>query len=127
MSWPARRKLNEVYFAYAGTLLAQDEEREAHIGTGESRGEGEPEPWGFYEWNDGKLEEAGELPGKTLSPFGAIPADLPGINRGTAGRERADQADLQDNWLSDEGRRALFVSPDPLSSSVSNPAGVCGR
>ncbi|HXB66062.1 MAG TPA: NHL repeat-containing protein [Solirubrobacteraceae bacterium] len=120
--------LGEVYFAYSGTLLPEDREREAHIGDGLSNGgSGEVEPWGFYAWNHGTLEEAGELPGGKLSPFGAIPADLPGGNAGGSSRESDDQADLQDNWLSDEGRRALFVSPDPISTVASDPAFCAGN
>lgn len=112
--------LSTVYFAYAGTLLPEDSARAPHIGDGTSDGSHEfnVAPWGFYEWNGGALREAGTLPNGSLSPYGAVPAamGLPGV----FGRQEEFQATNFDNWLSQDGDRALFLSPDPLASTVTS-------
>jgi hypothetical protein len=87
-----------VYFAYPGTLLAEDASRTPHAGTGEA-----VEAWGFYEYREGRLREAGVLPDETLDPFGAVPA-ASGHGRSRVGNE-----------VSESGERAFFVSPDPAS------------
>ncbi len=97
--------LSTVYFTYAGTLLPEDSTRAPYVG----EGQGEPHyPWGFYEWSGGTLREAGTLPDGKLSPFGAVPAAV--------GRTGEFQASGFDNEVSEDGRRAFFVSPDPQSS-----------
>ena len=66
--------LHRVYFSYAGTLLPEDAERAAHVGSGLSTGEGfSPDPWGYYEYSNGLLREAGTLPDGKQNPFGAVP------------------------------------------------------
>ncbi len=87
-----------VYFAYPGTLLPEDAARAAHAGSGES-----VEAWGFYEYRDGLLSEAGVLPNGNLDPFGAVPA-ASGHGRSRVGNE-----------VSESGEDAFFVSPDPAS------------
>ena len=92
-----------VYFTYPGTLLPADAERASHAQpkiVGEDRG---VEAWGFYEYTEGSLREAGVLPDEKLDPFGAVPA-ASGHGRAIAG-----------NQVADEGKRAFFVSPDPAS------------
>jgi len=58
-----------VYFTYPGTLLPEDNERASHAGTGDN-----VEAWGFYEYTEGVLHEAGVLPNGSLDQFGAVPA-----------------------------------------------------
>jgi hypothetical protein len=127
----ASADLGTVYFAYAGTLLPEDEGpsgRAAHIGNGLSEGDlkpQEPEPWGFYEYSGGELHEAGALPDGALSAYGAIPAAL-GSPEGTLDRRVHYQDGGFDNTISENGARAFFVSPDPDASSVTDPEG-CKR
>ena len=120
----ASADLSTVYFGYAGTLLAEDSSREPYVRGGHGAGlsGSEDAPWGFYEWADGALQDAGSLPDGKLSPFGAVPAAIGFENE--KGRIQAFQAGSFDDWMSIDGKRALFVSPDPLASSVSDP-GVC--
>ncbi len=97
--------LGTVYFAYSGTLLAQDSSRAPNVGDGQGDG-----AWGFYEWSGGTLAEAGVLPDGSVSPFGAVPAALAGVeDRG--GLASGQPAEL-DNEVSADGSRAFFVSPD---------------
>ena len=107
--------LERVYFAYAGTLLSEDKERAVHVGTGLSDGRGanvsEVDPWGFYEWDDGLLQEAGRLPDGKISAYGAIPAALGLAARTAISRAEAFQAGAFDNVVSEDGERAFFVSP----------------
>jgi hypothetical protein len=88
-----------VYFTYPGTLLPEDSSRAVHA-TGKA--------WGFYEDKEGSLREAGVLPNETLDAFGAVPA--------ASGHDRV----LAGNEVSENGKRAFFVSPDPGSCK---PAG----
>ncbi len=90
-----------VYFTYPGTLLPEDLSRAPH--TVHSTEEQQVEAWGFYEYTDGVLHEAGVLPDGTLSPFGAVPA-ASGHGRNRLGNE-----------VSSDGTRAFFISPDPAS------------
>jgi hypothetical protein len=76
-----------VYFGSAGKLLTEDASRAGG--------------WGFYEYKEGRLYEAGTLPDGKVSEFGAVPA-ASGHGRAIAG-----------NQVSAEGQRAFFVSPDP--------------
>jgi hypothetical protein len=95
--------LSTVYFAYSGTLLAQDATRLPHLRP--LLGRTEVEAQGLYEYSQGTLREAGVLPDGSLDPFGAVPADSwDGESRAPAG-----------NQVSADGSRAFFVSPDPLS------------
>lgn len=121
----ASADLNTVYFSYAGTLLAEDASREPYVRGGHGAGEptgSEEAPWGFYEWTGGVLRNAGSLPDGQPSPFGAVPAAIGFANQ--KGRKQAFQAASFDDWVSSDGGRALFLSPDPLASSVSDP-GAC--
>jgi hypothetical protein len=122
-------ELTKVYFAYRGTLTPQDASRLPNAklsgsefpGTVSSR---EDTPWGFYEWDEGKLESAGKLPDGSFDAFGAVPASLAAISSGFFG-ERSGAAPTHpqsiDNQVSEDGERAFFVSPDPAASSVTNP------
>jgi hypothetical protein len=68
-------------------------------------------PWGFYEWHEGQLRSAGELPGGAPpSPFGAVPAVTGAITG--SGQTRPFARFLQ-NEVSQDGSRAFFVSPQP--------------
>ncbi len=112
--------LGTVYFTYSGTLLPQDEARAPYVGDGQN--DSETAPWGFYEWSDGVLGEAGVLPNGTVDPFGAVPAALAGaanIDRGFPASS-SDEAQTLDNEVSSDGSRAFFMSPDPNSSTVTN-------
>ncbi|HEY1690256.1 MAG TPA: hypothetical protein VGF95_15480 [Solirubrobacteraceae bacterium] len=114
----ASPSLETVYFAYQGTLVPEDSSRAPHTGLG---AKGEDVPWGFYEWNAGRLVAAGMLPNGQFSPFGAVPAGLAAsgsTSRGDAG----SQANGMDNQVSADGTRAFFVSPDPIASEVTDQA-----
>jgi len=92
--------LTTVYFDYCGTLVEQDASR-AQNGTCESGN-----PWGFYEWSDGILRAAGELPDHSVSPYGAVsPAEEVG--------HKFVQPFIFDNQISADGSKAFFLSPDP--------------
>lgn len=111
--------LGTVYFTYEGTLIGEDQAREANVAahrTSESE-VGFTGPWGFYEWSGGGLVSAGALPDGTYNPFGAAPAAI----AGSLGSERGFlQAEMMDNQVSRDGTRTLFVSPDPGASTVTN-------
>lgn len=119
----ASANLGRVYFSYAGTLLSQDKERAANVGNGLSNGKEARDPWGFYEWEDGVLREAGTLPGGKLNPFGAVPASLGQSIYDLGSRAENFQAGDFDNVVSESGERTFFVSPDPAVSEVSDPLG----
>ncbi len=115
-------ELSTVYFTYSGTLIPQDASRAPNVGNGLGDN---TDPWGFYEWSDGALAEAGVLPDGTLDPFGAVPAAIAGEdNFGRGFADPADQAQTLDNEISTDGSSAFFVSPDPVASAVTNP-GEC--
>lgn len=84
----ASSNLQTVFFEYHGTLLPEDEGRE----------EGAP---GFYEWKDGVLHNAGELPDGEYSPTGA---------RGAAHVGFSSPAPEYFNQVSTDGKRAFFTS-----------------
>jgi hypothetical protein len=118
----ASPNLSTVYLAYAGTLLPEDAARAPYVEGGTETGGGFDEsPWGFYEWSGGALHEAGTLPDGKLSPFGAVPAAM-GLEPAGLRNDRQEvfQAGNLDNWLSEDGSRAFFLSPDPLASKVTN-------
>lgn len=113
--------LSTVYFTYAGTLVAQDAARAAYVGNG--LGKSETAPWGFYEWSDGTLSAAGVLPDGSVGAFGAVPASLAGEDHYERQTGEYWQSAAFDNEVSAEGTHALFVSPDPLSSTISDKGG----
>jgi hypothetical protein len=99
----ASATLDPIYFAYPGILVTEDEARRPTV-------EGGSEAWGFYESTRGKLVSAGELPNGSYSPYGAVPAAT----------ERGEfSSSYLDNQVSEDGSRALFVSPDPQSEHPS--------
>lgn len=98
-----------LYFAYAGTLLPEDEQRAPQTSLNGSGA------WGFYEYSGSVLTEAGVLPNGSLSPFGAVPAAIAPVGQG----ERVANPDQLDNQISVDGSRAFFVSPDPNVSTAS--------
>jgi hypothetical protein len=110
--------LSAVYFAYSGTLLPEDAQRAPYVGSGQAENGA---PWGFYEWSAGALREAGTLPDGSLSPFGAVPAAIGDKENGRDGSKF--QSSMFDNEVSEDGRRAFFVSPDPLASTVTDSRG----
>jgi hypothetical protein len=102
--------LSTLYFAYSGTLTSEDTPRLPYLSLG---------GYGFYEWTqEGGLSSAGVLPALpgvtgTVSPFGATPAGEPdeGNNMRPA---------MFNNEVSEDGRYALFVSPDPKDAAGCN-------
>lgn len=112
----ATPSLSTVYFAYSGTLIAQDASRAPNVGDGSGQHPG-TDPWGFYEWTAGTLSSAGVLPDGSVSPFGAVPADV-AANLHFGGGEW--QAMDFNNEVSLDGTRAFFVSPDPIASTVTS-------
>jgi hypothetical protein len=108
-----------VYFEFEGTLTPADEEPSpalgnisraqeirAENGSGNSSGGDD----GFFEWHDGVLESAGVLPDGHLDPFGAVPAV-------TGSQEGSLQEEDLHGQVSEDGREAFFLSPDPGSQS----------
>ncbi len=117
--------LSDVYFTYYGTLALEDAISSAE---GQSRakllkedgGANSPNAvgnWGFYEWHEGVLINAGELPHGSpigrFDPYGAVPA-------GTVQRTSSSPIEY-DNQVSSNGRVALFVSPPPEAGSGRTP------
>jgi len=98
--------LSTVYFTYFGTLLSADGSRAPFV-------EPQPEtngPWGFYEWKEGTLDSAGELPGGGYSPYGAVPA---ATRTATGAQQRTPFGRFFLNEVSADGSKAFFLSPDP--------------
>lgn len=111
--------LSRVFFTYTGTLVGEDASRIPHIGKGE--GEEYQAPWGFYEWSrEGGLLSAGVLPDGSVSQWGAIPAGIAGDSIVELGLSETDEPADTGNQVVAEGARALFVSPDPWSSTVTD-------
>ncbi len=94
------------YFTTPRTLLPEDASRAPRMIEPETGGGIDVSPWGFYEYRDGVLSEAGVLPDGSPSPWGAVPA--------ASGHGR----DVEDNQVSADGSRAFFVSPDPASCTT---------
>ncbi len=103
-----------VYFTTPKTLLPEDVSRAPHMIEPETHAIG-VSPWGFYEYRDGMLSEAGVLPDGSLSPWGAVPA--------ASGHDR----DVEDHQVSADGSRAFFVSPDPASCTTNKKILELGR
>jgi hypothetical protein len=101
-----------VYFTTPATLLPEDASRAPHIIEPETVAGVSVSPWGFYEYSDGVLSEAGVLPDGSLSPWGAVPA--------ASGHGR----DVDDHQVSANGARAFFVSPDPATCGNGNDCAV---
>jgi hypothetical protein len=119
-----------VYFAYPGTLLAEDESRAPHTATAVNKGAW---AWGFYEDREGSLREAGVLPDGDFDEFGAVPA-ASGHNGGTGtilgrgglgGIEQGNQVSSQAAPGAPAGSRAFFVSPDPASCTQNGGENNC--
>lgn len=113
--------LSTAYFLYGGTLVPEDAARAPH--TAANGNPQHDQPWGFYEWNLSRgLVSAGVLPDGSVSAWGAVPAEIAGdgpnqrVPQGFEGVEPVDTG----NEVVAAGARALFVSPDPLASSVTN-------
>jgi hypothetical protein len=101
-----------VYFTTPKTLLPEDASRAPHMIEPETVAGVRVSPWGFYEYGDGVLSEAGVLPDGSLSPWGAVPA--------ASGHGR----DVDDHQVSADGSRAFFVSPDPATCGHGNDCAV---
>ena len=107
--------LKTMYFAYSGTLVPEDEEKDpavenlsrADVVAAESSSS-----VGFYEWREGTLKSAGVLPDKTVDPYGAVPAATREFNAFGVG-----PIDYANNQISDDGTRAVFLSPQPGSNA----------
>jgi hypothetical protein len=96
--------LSTAYFTWNATLVPEDAERAKHV----TVHEGDPEgPYGFYEWHEGTLKSAGELPDGEYSGYGAVPAATT-----TTGEITPSPLSLR-NEVSEDGSKAYFVSPDP--------------
>ena len=96
--------LETAYFTWGGTLVPEDASRAANVNNG-TRSEAS----GFYEYRDGLLRSAGELPQTgEFSPYGAAPASF-----GLSNDPRQFNAQNYNNEVAAEGTRAFFVSPDP--------------
>jgi hypothetical protein len=96
--------LSTVYFTSLASLLPADAARRANGAA-----------WGFYEFSDGALHEAGVLPDGSLDPLGSVPAASANFVHHTLRIYR------HENEVSADGSRAFFVSPDPLSGSANPP------
>lgn len=104
--------LSTVYFPYLGALVKEDASRAPNLVTtsnGEVTG-----PYGFYEYKEGVLRSAAELPsgvpGAPYSPYGALPA-VEGLKD-----EKTSVFHALNNVVSRDGSKAFFVSPDPEST-----------
>jgi len=102
--------LTTAYFTYYGTLVTSDAAREKNVASNHA--------WGLYEWREGHLTAAGELPrgskyaaspSDPFDAFGAVPAAIGEDQNNTAGPDNFA------NEVSNNGSRAFFVSPDPRS------------
>jgi hypothetical protein len=82
-------------------------------------GAGSLGPWGFYEWHEGVLRSAGELPGGGYSPYGAVPAVT---QNATGNNQRTPFPRLLQNEVSQDGSKAFFVSPETLHASEAGKA-----
>lgn len=96
--------LSRVYFAYRGTLMPEDAARGANVKTNDA--------WGFYEWSESKLHEAGRLPGGGLDAYGAEPA---GLEPGNAN----NNPESYSHEIAAGGGTAFFVSPVTQPSTIS--------
>jgi hypothetical protein len=100
-----------VYFDFPGTLTRADEEPNPALGNVSRAQEiqsGKPsQNEGFYEWHEGELTSAGVLPDGHLDPYGAVPA----ISADVGGVQEIGYQ------VSQDGRKAFFLSPDPKSGS----------
>jgi hypothetical protein len=65
---------------------------------------------GFYEWHEGRVSSAGVMPDGSLDPYGAVPA---GFNQFATQEGRSQDSESRQNEVSEDGRRAFFVSPAP--------------
>ncbi len=101
--------LSTAYFTWNATLVPEDAERAKHV----TVHEGDPEgPYGFYEWHEGTLRSAGELPDGEYSGYGAVPAATT-----TTGEITPSPLSLR-NEVSEDGSKAFFVSPEPKSAAA---------
>ncbi len=107
--------LHTVYFAYPGTLVAEDELKDPGV-ENLSRAEvvaSEASPdVGFYEWHDGQLRSAAVLPDGNVDPYGAVPAATEQHNG-----KAALPSEYANNQISNNGNNALFVSPYPSAAA----------
>lgn len=68
----------------------------------------------YYEWHEGQVSPAGVLPDGSLDPNGAAPAGISFVvDRDGETEQTAEDAN---NEVSEDGRRALFVSPNPSTA-----------
>jgi hypothetical protein len=105
--------LSTAYFTVPGTLLPEDASRAPNAGERIVGGSYFYQAWGFYEYREGALHEAGVLPNGRLDPFGAVPA--------ASGHARSRIG----NQVSSDGSRAFFVSPDPASCTYNGGTNDC--
>lgn len=110
--------MGTIYYSFEGAITAADEEPDPALGnvsraqeirTMNDSGTPPRSNDGFYEWHEGVLEAAGILPDGHLDPYGAVAANTP---------DASDySAESLQNQVSEDGRDAFFVSPDPDSGS----------
>ena len=97
--------LSTYYFAYGGTLLPGETARAAILGQ-------VPQAGGLYAYRDGELAAVGVLPDGTRPTYGAVFIGTTEITSGNWKEERFS------NQVSRDGRRAFFISPDPLTGDA---------
>ena len=103
--------------------------RAAHVGNaigGNENYEGtNRDAWGFYEWSKGVLSEAGVRANGTLSPWGSVAASAASTFRGRTAKNNEQggpTAEEGNGQVSEDGKRAFFVSPDPQSEQLEENA-----
>jgi len=125
-----------IYFTYNGTLTPEDDAPSSSF-AGASRASivaaGAAEErfpdFGFYEWHDGALRNAGVLPEQSpgerrIDPYGAVPAAF--VQKVSAEEVRLNGECTNDSGnhhqVSANGLRAFFVSPTPgIGAPASDP------
>jgi len=107
--------LHTVYFGYSGTLVPEDYVKDAAVedlARSEVIAGGSHPDVGLYEWHEGVLKSAGVLPDRSVDPYGAVPVATQAHN----GFENVPN-DYANNQVSADGRRAVFISPDPQAGA----------
>ena len=115
--------LKTMYFGYSGTLVPEDEQKDAaveNLSRADVVNAATSSSVGFYEWHEGVLKSAGVLPDGSVDPYGAVPAATREFNAFGTG-----PIDYSNNQVSEDGKRAVFVSPQPASNApASDPVEI---
>ena len=114
-----------LYYTWQGALVPEDEEPNPALGNVSyvqqlqrfnEGSEHAPSDDSYYEWREGVLKAVGILPNGHLDPYGATPAATLG-----ARNYLPEGPEGMNNQVSEDGREAFFVSPDPASNSGRPP------